>query len=121
MLSEDYSLASWRLSRADHVNLWAQEVYNSNQDKGFWDKRGSQDDNTFLVAAKLALIHSEVSEALEEWRKVDYSFKAMEEELADVMIRVLDLAGYLCMPIGQAIEDKLEANRNRPYKHGKEF
>ena len=43
------------------------------------------------------------------------------EELADVLIRVLDLSRYLQYDIGQALIDKMKYNETRPKKHGKEF
>jgi NTP pyrophosphatase (non-canonical NTP hydrolase) len=68
------------------------------------------------LAAKLALIHSEVSEALEALRAGNRENYA--EELADVVIRVLDHAAGLNIDIGQEIELKLERNASRGYRHG---
>lgn len=70
------------------------------------------------VPEKLALIHSEVSEALEGYRKnlLDDHLqhrKMFEVELADVIIRVFDLAGAEGLDLGGAIEEKLEYNKKR--------
>ncbi len=72
-----------------------------------------------LVAEKLCLIHSEVSEAMEGHRKGLRDDKlpdrlAIEVELADAVIRIADLAGALGLDLGGAIADKLEFNANRP-------
>lgn len=64
----------------------------------------------------IALIHSEVSEALEAVRHNDRD--NFNEELADIIIRVLDCAGGLGIDIDGEIQKKLEKNRNRAYKHG---
>lgn len=71
------------------------------------------------IATRLALIHSEVSEALEALRVNNYT--EFQEELADIVIRVCDLAGYLKIDLDDKIEYKMEKNKNRKPKHGKEF
>jgi NTP pyrophosphatase (non-canonical NTP hydrolase) len=64
----------------------------------------------------LALIHSEVSEALEADRKGNY--ENFVEELADVCIRVFDLCGAKDIDLETAISKKMQYNRTRSYKHG---
>ena len=71
-----------------------------------------------LVAQKLCLIHSEVSEAMEGHRKglKDDKLKhrpMIEVELADALIRICDLAGALGLDLGGAIEEKLAYNATR--------
>lgn len=71
-----------------------------------------------LVAEKLALIHSEVSEAMEASRKnlMDDKLthrKGVEVELADAVIRILDLAGALNLDLAGAIQEKLMYNKTR--------
>lgn len=72
-----------------------------------------------LVAEKLCLIHSEISEAMEGHRKNlqddKLSHRKMTEvELADAVIRVFDLAGALGYDLGEAIVEKLAFNKVRP-------
>lgn len=71
---------------------------------------------TYKVPAILALIHSEVSEALEAFRKGDR--KNFSEELADVLIRVLDCAAGLGIDLDKAVREKLDYNKTREYRHG---
>lgn len=71
-----------------------------------------------LVAEKLCLIHSEVSEAMEGHRKglMDDKLKhrqAIEVELADAVIRIGDLCGALGLDLGGAIAEKMAYNANR--------
>ena len=71
-----------------------------------------------LVAEKLALIHSEISEAMEGARKnlMDDKLphrKMIEVELADAMIRILDLAGALQLDLAGAMQEKLAYNAVR--------
>lgn len=81
------------------------------------------------IASMLCLIHSEVSEALEDLRhnrmelEGDASSGRLKpvgfpSELADIIVRVLDLAEWLGIDMEQAIQDKASFNSRRDYKHG---
>lgn len=104
----------------NNINELAKAAYENAKAKGFYDKPVS-------IPERMALIHSELSEALEADRKDRYCegehdriwlahkaepdnfFKitydkyvkgTFEEEMADVVIRILDLAGSKNRPIG---------------------
>lgn len=71
-----------------------------------------------LVAEKLCLVHSETSEGMEGARKNLMDDKLphrpmLEVELADAVIRILDLCGALDLDIAGAIQEKLEFNAKR--------
>ena len=74
------------------------------------------DSDPYRIPGVIALIHSEVSEALEAYRDNDRTHFA--EELADVIIRTLDCAGGLGIDIEKEVLAKLEKNRGRGYRHG---
>lgn len=71
-----------------------------------------------ILLAKLALITSEVGEAVSALQHGDDP--GFAEEVADVVIRVLDLCGYAHINLGDEVIQKMKANRKRPYLHGKE-
>lgn len=71
-----------------------------------------------LVAEKLCLIHSEISEGTEGHRKglADTHLPhrpMLEVELADAVIRIADLAGALALDLGGAIAEKMAYNAQR--------
>lgn len=91
-------------------------------EKGFWDGEITHD----KIGNKLALVHSEVTEVLEAIRKNKGS-KEVVEEMADIIIRLLDL--YAAMrnsemitdSLEEALENKINKNKERPRLHGNLF
>ena len=78
-------------------------------EKGWWET----DRNNYEL---LALVHSEVSEAVEALRKGDNEH--VVEELADILIRVFDLCGSRGWDLENAVSRKLQFNKTRAYRHG---
>ncbi|GMA50152.1 hypothetical protein GCM10025857_15090 [Alicyclobacillus contaminans] len=74
-------------------------------------------DEPVLLPVQLALIHSEVSEALQADRKGEGADK-VSEELADVMLRVMDTAATHKLDLVGALFAKMAKNRAREYRHG---
>lgn len=81
-----------------------------------WTPTKEDLESKWFIAGKLALLHSEVSEALEGYRNNDMdNFK---EEVADIIIRTLDLLNNLDInDIVKTIFMKLDKNEQRGYKH----
>lgn len=115
------------------LNELAFHIHQNAIDKGWWD-----DERKFPEIA--ALIHCEVSEAMEEYRnghkptEVYASHgnaqacsppcapglkpEGMPIELADVIIRILDYCGQTGIDIDDAIQRKMAYNKTRPHRHG---
>lgn len=94
------------------MNALAKQLHQAAADNGWHDKERSFGD-------ECALIHSEVSEALEAYRKDgDPASHEVQEELADVLIRVLDVVGKYEIDIEGAVRAKILKNSERPYRHG---
>ncbi len=112
--------------------------HENSKSKGFWSGGGDNES----IPAKLALIHSEVSEWLESYRKgnpecekpidiIDPKHRSesdpighrritsSEEEAADIMIRLCDLCGKLGIDLGAVTLAKMAYNANRPHMHRK--
>ena len=106
------------------INEMCRAAYENSKAKGFHD-------DEFNIAEKLALIHSEVSEALEEvrggrsptdvWTAMSGKPEGFPIELADVVIRIGDLCGRLTIDLEAAVERKMQYNATRAHKHGKQF
>jgi NTP pyrophosphatase (non-canonical NTP hydrolase) len=124
---------AWRaVSSAVHANAKA---------KGFWDHHdesvkvlneadradlGKATDLAYS-AQKLKLMGDELAEASEALRDNNPAsvkaegYSCIEEELADVVIRIMDYAVHEKMDIAGAIEAKMRRNKTRPRLHGREF
>lgn len=130
-----------------NLNELSQQIFANNTQKGFWDG-GVKAKN---IGEVLMLIVTEVAEACEADRKNKHSIKgfnlinncesietqnekqyfmqefevcvknSFEDELADIVIRVLDVCGAFGIDIEWQIEQKLKYNSLREHKHGKKY
>lgn len=119
------------ISHAAHFDELAHQAWSVNNTNKWWDDRreimasklpGAQAN---VVIACLGLITSEVAEAMEAvrmddprmWGKAQFK-DTLVRELAGTVIRCMDLARELDLPLGDAIRFEIEANMARGPKHG---
>lgn len=91
------------------IRYWQKECHENAVEHGWWEEKRP-------IPELLCLIHSEVSEALEAYRKADMD--NFREELADIAIRLFDLAGGYAVDLEYEIENKHKINKTREYRHG---
>lgn len=99
------------LARASALSMrdLATIIYATATANGFWEDKTN-------TPEKLCLIHSEISEALEAYRKGDD--KGFAEEMADATIRIFDLCKHLKIDLREIMIKKMKKNADRPLKHG---
>lgn len=121
-----------------NMNEWAREIHENAVNHGWWETDRE-------LPEILMLIVSELSEALEEYRKGDmmdgriscmhyYSGggyvanaptvcckkpEGIAVEVIDALIRILDWCGKEGVDVEALVKEKHEYNKTRPYKHGK--
>lgn len=126
MITEDNKLEQTYLTRA----LWTlgDHCYQASWEKGFWsDDPTDANARLYYDVTKLMLVVTELAEGVEGLRHKNPrsahipEFSAIEEEIADAIIRLSDLWFRRGWRVPEAIIAKLLFNATRPQKHGKVF
>lgn len=114
----------------NYLEFLQKQCHKIAKEKGFWDDwsitlepnktvYGITDLKYRNNGELIALMHSELSEALEAIRHDDW--KNVGEEMADTVIRILDFCEARGINLSKEIVKKMKINRKREYKHGKKF
>jgi NTP pyrophosphatase (non-canonical NTP hydrolase) len=128
------------------LNELSEQVHQNNVEKGFWEGQKNVGELLMLVVSELgeaieahrkgriASFNFGTLKSLEKsgytWEDSNLSFKSsfeeeikdtFQDEIADAIIRLLDLSAGLGIDIGWHIDQKLNYNKTRAYKHGKAY
>lgn len=123
-----FETAMWDAAQAEEITLndLRDEVYQDALEHGLWED-GFDADKTIRQCAERVM--DETIELLEEEKRVrsyvsirsdkkaKEAFERFTEELADVIIMSLSVAGKLGIDIDAAVKRKMEINKHRPWKH----
>lgn len=106
------------ISIATAINTFAADCHSASRKGGWYTDPDTGAEKVRNIPEMLCLIHSEISEAMEGYRKSLQDDKLphrkmIEVELADAMIRIGDLAGYLGLDLGGAVVEKMAFNATR--------
>lgn len=99
--------------KKNKLNELIKECHRIAKSKGWWDTERNDGE-------LIALMHSELSEALEAMRNHG-TMDNVAEELADCCIRIFDYCGAREIDLEAMLVKKIEYNKSRPYRHGKKF
>ena len=117
---------------APALDTLAQICFEIAELNGFYD--GAERDEDLNFGERCALLHSEISEAFESYRKFGYEGRddhlpqhsAVKVEIIDNIVRSLDMyrallqtGPYMSVSPSEVFFDKCMYNIERPYKHNK--
>ena len=113
------ALAMQRIMQAKEttLNTLRDAIYEDAVAHGLWERDNGPTDCAELIRDEA----SELDSAAMDWECDDYNDDSeFCEELSDVIIASMSVAGYLGIDIDAAVKRKMEINKGRPWKHGKD-
>lgn len=106
------------------IRVWSRDIHSLAQTKGWWGETGHHSERPMSEA--ITNIHAEISEAWECYRAGEMAFTTADNgkpegfwvEIADTIIRCLDLCDAYQVDIEHIMALKHEFNKSRPFRHG---
>lgn len=99
----------------EELKVTPKEIHELAISKGWYEPAKS-------IPEAICLMHSELSEGLEAFRnhieEAGPGSGCLSEEMADTVIRIMDMCEYLGLDLFKAINEKHEYNKGRTYRHG---
>jgi NTP pyrophosphatase (non-canonical NTP hydrolase) len=110
------------------LDLMAESIHETAVNKGFWKvlDGATQEQTDIFITKQLMMIVSEAVEVMEAIRK-DKGANEVSDEMADIIIRTLDLyqglkkLRYVDMDLQVAVNNKTDFNKSRPERNGVKF
>lgn len=110
------------------IHNWIARVHGTAVAKGWWEGSNMPEPTADEILSKLMLVVSELGEATERVRAPGFAPRELwidadkpdgfGVELADAVIRIMDLCGRLGIDLEDCIQRKADYNRTRPARHG---
>lgn len=108
-----------QLEKRTSLNTLRDAIYEDAVAHGLWEKYSYPKDCVDLIQKEVLELYLEAPD-FDDDGEDSYNEYGFSDELADVIIMCLSVAGKLCIDIDAAVRRKMEINRARPWKHGKE-
>ena len=119
-LSELFNVASdQNLAMHTRLNTLRDAIYEDAVAHGLWEKYSYPKDCVDLIQKEVLELYLEAPD-FDDDGEDSYNEYGFSEELADVIIMCLSVSGKLGIDIDAAVRRKMEINKGRPWKHGKE-
>jgi len=119
------------------LNELRDEAYSYAQKQGFHEQKTNFGETLMLIVSELSEAleadrnncwsRSSIEKGLPNPEKIDIDLYKMhfrgtvEEEIADAIIRLCDLAGTYKIDLDWHVKAKMAYNKTRPYKHDKKY
>ena len=98
------------------INVMSRIAHGTAVDKGWYTN--FDPDNRREMVLHLALIMTELGEAVQVLREPELDKGRLTEEMADAILRIASFCEARGLPLAEVLVAKMETNMTRPYKHG---
>ena len=108
-----------QLEKRDSLNTLRDAIYEDAVAHGLWEKYSYPKDCVDLIQKEVLELYLEAPD-FDDDGEDSYNEYGFSEELSDVIIMCMSVSGKLGIDIDAPVRSKMEINKGRPWKHGKE-